>query len=179
MRASLRSTPTRTFVVMPLAVALEQAVARRRLRAAWSPVLLGGYLLYRLAGIYRLPRAGGPPGMSQGMPEELVTTGPYRFTRNPMYLGHLIFLSGLGLVSRSPAALLLLAFHVPWFQRRVRRDEERLSARFGAAYEEYCRRVPRWLPTPAARCLAVEVSSRSVLRRTGSPARGAAHGRRR
>jgi protein-S-isoprenylcysteine O-methyltransferase Ste14 len=148
VRASPRSTSTRTFLLAPLAVAAEQALAGRRLHAGWSPLLLAGYLTYRLAGRYRLPRAGGPPGMSQGMPDELVTSGPYRVTRNPMYLGHLLFLSGLALVTRSPLAALLLGLHVPWFAERVERDEHRLRARFGAAYDDYCSRVPRWLPRP-------------------------------
>lgn len=148
MRASLRSTSTRTFLVAPLAVAAEQALSGRRLRARWSPLLVAGYLTYRMAGHYRLPRAGGPPGMSQGMPKELVTSGPYQFTRNPMYLGHLVFLSGLALVTRSPMAAALVGAHVPWFAGRVERDEERLRARFGPAYDEYCAQVPRWLSLP-------------------------------
>ena len=146
MRPSLRSTSTRTFVAVPLAVAAEQRFTRRRLHARWSPLLPAGYLLYRLSGDYRLRRAGGPPGMSQGMPEGIVTSGPYRLTRNPMYLGHLIFLSGLALLTRSPLAAVLLAVNIPWFARRVRRDEERLARRFGPPFDEYCARVPRWLP---------------------------------
>jgi protein-S-isoprenylcysteine O-methyltransferase Ste14 len=149
MKPSLRSTSTRTFVAAPLVVGLEQALARRRWCPRWSPLLVVGYLAYRLSGGYRLPKAGGPPGMSQGLPEALVTTGPYRFTRNPMYLGHLVFLSGLALVTRSPLAGLLVAAHVPWFARRVARDEQRLRERFGPAYDEYCQRVPRWLPRPS------------------------------
>lgn len=148
MRASIGSTSTRTFLVAPLATAAEQVIAGRGWHPTWSPVLLAGYLTYRVAGDYRLPRAGGPPGMSQGMPEELVTSGPYRFTRNPMYLGHLVFLSGLALVTRSPAAAALVGGHLPWFAQRVRRDERRLCERFGAPYVAYCARVPRWLPRP-------------------------------
>ena len=114
---------------------------------AWSPLLVTGYLSYRLAGRYRLQRAGGPPGMSQGMPDRLITTGPYAATRNPMYLGHLVFLAGLAMVTRSPLAAVVAAAHVPWFSARVRRDESRLRERFGAPYDEYCARVPRWIPS--------------------------------
>lgn len=159
MRPSIRSTSTRTFLLAPVVVAAEQALAGRRLHKRWSPLLLAGYLTYRMAGHYRLPRAGGPPGMSQGMPEELVTGGPYQHTRNPMYLGHLVFLSGLALVTRSPVAAVLVGAHIPWFAKRVRRDEARLREAFGPAYDEYCARVPRW----------VSVRRRSATTRTSQP----------
>lgn len=146
MRPSLSSTSTRTFVAVPAALALEQALSRRPLHPGWAPLLVAGWLAYRLSGRYRLPRAGGPPGMSQGMPEQLVTEGPYALTRNPMYAGHLLFLTGLALLTRSPLAAVVAAAHVPWFAHRVRRDEERLAERFGEAYAVYCERVPRWVP---------------------------------
>jgi protein-S-isoprenylcysteine O-methyltransferase Ste14 len=149
MRMSLRSTSTRTFLVWPLVVGLEQALSRRPVRATGLPLMAAGYAAYRLAGSYRLSRAGGPPGMSQGMPERLVSEGPYRYTRNPMYAGHLIFLTGLALSSRSPVAAGLLGWHLRWFADRVRRDERRLRERFGAAYDEYCAQTPRWAPRPA------------------------------
>lgn len=146
MRMSIRSTSTRTFAALPAVVLAEQALARRRLHLRWAPVMAWGYLQYRLSGAYRIARAGGPPGMSQGRPERLVTTGVYARTRNPMYLGHLVFLTGLTLVTRSPVALATTAALVPWFDERARRDHERLIEIFGSPYEEYARRVPRWLP---------------------------------
>lgn len=146
MRVSVRSTSTRTFVVWPLVVAADQALARRKPRLVGVPLLAAGYLTYRLAGSYRLGEAGGPPGMSQGMPERLVEDGPYAWSRNPMYAGHLVFLTGLAASSRSPLSWALLGWHVSWFQGRVRADEARLRDRFGPAYEDYCARVPRWLP---------------------------------
>ncbi|MGH3366822.1 MAG: methyltransferase family protein [Nocardioidaceae bacterium] len=142
----MQSTSTRTFVLLPVAVAAEQAFRQRRIRPAWSPLLVAGCLSYRLAGRYRLGRAGGPPGMSQGMPDRLITTGPYAVTRNPMYLGHQVFLAGLAMLTRSPLAAIAAAAHLPWFSARVRRDERRLQDRFGAPYDEYCSRVPRWVP---------------------------------
>lgn len=151
MRPTLRSTSTRTFVAIPLAVTAEQVLSRRRIRPAWLPVAAVGYLQYRAAGAYRLPRAGGPPGMSQGMPDRLVTDGPYALTRNPMYLGHLVFVAGVTLATRSPLALAICASLVPWFRERARKDERRLSERFGPAFEDYCRHVPRWLPGTSPR----------------------------
>ncbi len=146
MRPTLRSTSIRTFVAIPLAVTAEQIFSRRHVQVAWLPVLAIGYLQYRAAGAYRLPRAGGPAGMSQGMPERLVTDGPYAQTRNPMYLGHLVFLGGLTAATRSPLALTITVSLVAWFRERARKDEKRLIDRFGPDFEDYCRRVPRWLP---------------------------------
>ena len=146
MRMSIRGTSTRTFAVIPAVVLAEQALSRRPLHLRWVPLLAWGYLQYRLSGSYRIARAGGPPGMSQGQPDELVTTGIYARTRNPMYMGHLIFLSGLTLVTRSPVSLAVTAGLVHWFDERARTDDRRLRKIFGKPYEEYAARVPRWLP---------------------------------
>ena len=72
--------------------------------------------------------------------------GPYRYIRNPMYLGHLIFMLGLAITFASWLALALLAFHVVWFHSRVLKDEANLEARFGAPYRDYKSRVKRWIP---------------------------------
>ncbi|MDP9417202.1 MAG: isoprenylcysteine carboxylmethyltransferase family protein [Actinomycetota bacterium] len=146
MRLSVRSTSRRTFAVIPAVVLAEQAMSGRRLHLRWAPLLAWGYLQYRLCGTYRIRRAGGPPGMSQGEPDQLVATGPYALTRNPMYMGHLVFLGGLTLVTRSPVALAAAAGLVHWFDERARKDHRRLVRMFGAPYEEYAARVPRWLP---------------------------------
>ena len=150
MRISFGSTSMRTFVVLPAAVAAERALRRRRPHSAAvlvaAPVLATGYGLYRWCGQYRLRRAGGPAGFSQGRPDELVTTGPYALTRNPMYLGHLVFMSGLTLGTGSPVAAAALAGHLPWFAARVRRDEQRLTELFGGQYDAYLVDVPRWIP---------------------------------
>ena len=54
-----------------------------------------------------------------------------------MYLGHLIFLTGLALAWRSALAWLYLFGSIPWFQERVRNDERRLLERFGDEYRGY------------------------------------------
>jgi protein-S-isoprenylcysteine O-methyltransferase Ste14 len=146
VRPTLRSTSTRTFVAIPAAVLAEQTLSRRALHLRWVPVMAWGYLQYRLAGRYRIARAGGPPGMSQGRPERLVTTGIYAYSRNPMYLGHLVFLAGLTLVTRSPMSLAVTAGLMHWFDERARTDHARLTEMFGPPYQDYATRVPRWLP---------------------------------
>lgn len=148
MRPSIKSTSTRTFVIIPSAVLLEQLVSRRRLHLKYLPMLAWGYLQYRLAGDFRTKRAGGPSGMSQGFPESIVTDGIYKFTRNPMYLGHMIFLTGLTLMTRSPIALAISSSVIPWYNERAKKDEERLTKIFGQDYTSYKDKVPRWLPIP-------------------------------
>ena len=148
MRLSLSSNSTRTLVVLPAAVLAEQAVSRRRLRPRWLPVMLAGFLQYRLAGAYRIRHAGGPPGMSQGFPERIIDTGPYALSRNPMYLGHIVWMVGLVLVTRSPLALVAAAIRIPWYDARAAEDEARLEKVFTDAYVDYRGRVPRWIGLP-------------------------------
>lgn len=90
-------------------------------------------------------------GERQGPAERspLVMNGPFRYTRNPIYLAGITLLLGVGLLY-SPwrvldlliPLLLLVYFHFAV----VLVEEPALRRRFGPAYEEYCRRVPRWLP---------------------------------
>jgi len=77
---------------------------------------------------------------------KLVTTGPYRFTRNPLYLGaHVFIFSGAGLLFGSPGALLITAAHLPLVDLFIRREERQLAKTFGEDWIEYKKRVRRWL----------------------------------
>ena len=76
----------------------------------------------------------------------LVTSGIYRFTRNPMYVGLALVLLGWAALLSSPWALLGPLVFVLYINRFQIAPEERvLSAKFGAAYTEYIARVRRWL----------------------------------
>lgn len=103
-----------------------------------------GYLQYRLTGVYRSTEGGGGPGMGRP-PERLVTTGIYGLSRNPMYLGHLVFLTGLLGATRSPLALAALAQAAGRFHRRILRDEARLTELFGDEYRRYSTSTPRYV----------------------------------
>jgi protein-S-isoprenylcysteine O-methyltransferase Ste14 len=80
-------------------------------------------------------------------PKRFVPHGPYRFVRNPMYIGGVLMLLGLGLILGSVSmalfagvAFLLIHTFV------VFAEEPGLRRRFGQEYEDYCRTVPRWIP---------------------------------
>jgi len=142
------STPLHTFILLPLVVAACELILRggTLVLDPWGvPLLVWGYAQYRLVGNFRTAHGGGGPGVDVP-PTRIVTEGPFRFTRNPMYLGHLIFMLGLAVTLHSYVALLLLVARAIWFHRRVVADETRLTARFGAAYTDYCKRVRRWVP---------------------------------
>lgn len=80
-------------------------------------------------------------------PRAFVVDGPYRFVRNPMYLGGFAMLHGLGLVLRSSAVVLLaLAFLLVAHLFVVLYEEPSLSRRFGRPYEHYRSTVRRWIP---------------------------------
>ena len=91
-----------------------------------------------LAGRGR-PRRGPRPAF--------VLAGPYLRTRNPLYAGLVLALGGGALAAASRTlALVALAAGAGAHIWVVRVEEPRLAARFGAAYAEYLRRVPRWVP---------------------------------
>jgi len=144
----LKSTSNRTFVAWPLALLAAEALLQQgwpRIYPWGLPLLAWGYLQYRLVGNYRSRIGGGGPGVAIP-PDRIVESGPYRWVRNPMYLGHLIFFAGLAITLGSWIALAVFTFHLFWFDRRVREDEERLATLFGEPYADYCRRVKRWIP---------------------------------
>lgn len=142
------ATPNRSFFLYPLIVVVWEYIVRGG-KLAFEPfflvLMVWGYGQYRLCGWYRRREGGGGPGFERP-PQRLVTRGPYRLTRNPMYLGHLIFLTGLTLTLHSPLAGLITVGTGIWFHRRVRRDEKRLVDLFGESYLVYMREVKRWVP---------------------------------
>ena len=75
----------------------------------------------------------------------LVTDGPYRFSRNPMYLGYAIALLGWSTGLAQPWGLLAVAFFVAYITRfQILPEERYLSSRFPAQYAAYSRAVRRW-----------------------------------
>ena len=116
----------------------------------WLPLLLGAILILAglaiaLLGALALRRAGTaiPPNRPT---TELVTDGPYRFSRNPLYLALTLIYAGVGLIADDLWILILLVpllLLIHWGV--VVREERYLEAKFGEAYRRYKERVRRWL----------------------------------
>jgi protein-S-isoprenylcysteine O-methyltransferase Ste14 len=76
----------------------------------------------------------------------LITSGPYRFSRNPLYLGGNVFIFfGAALLLGSPTALVATAAHLPLIDLFIRREERQLERDFGEEWRSYARGVRRWL----------------------------------
>lgn len=107
------------------------------------PIALGVLLVGAAVARFRRVGTGLRPGSE---PTVLVREGPYRFSRNPMYLGMTLVLIGAalltGALSALPVPLLFLALVHTLF---VRKEERRMEDAFGEVYRAYRRRTRRWI----------------------------------
>jgi protein-S-isoprenylcysteine O-methyltransferase Ste14 len=109
------------------------------------PMILGGVALRFWASSTVFKTGRGTPLYSRP-PTALVTTGPYRFIRNPLYLGG--FLIYLGILVVIPSLLLgiLGLVGLPIVYIGISREEKGLERRFGDDYLRYKESVPGWIP---------------------------------
>jgi protein-S-isoprenylcysteine O-methyltransferase Ste14 len=105
--------------------------------------LAGGWLMFTALSSFRT--AGTPPDPHEPT-KALTFDGPYRFTRNPMYLGMALVLAGLAMIGNALWPLLAVIPAVWWIRTQVIAKEERyLEAKFGAPYLDFKKRVRRWI----------------------------------
>ncbi|HEV2446437.1 MAG TPA: isoprenylcysteine carboxylmethyltransferase family protein [Candidatus Sulfopaludibacter sp.] len=97
-----------------------------------------------LPGIIALRRAGTSPNPNRPT-TALVVTGPYRFTRNPLYLSMALIYAGIALAASFLGALVLLPVAMAIVDRNAVLEEAYLERRFGDAYRAYKARVRRWV----------------------------------
>jgi protein-S-isoprenylcysteine O-methyltransferase Ste14 len=82
----------------------------------------------------------------------LLTTGPFRYCRNPMTFGTIVAYLGLAIVAGTVAGIVLVACFAVLLMIYLKRIEEReLAKRFGEAYLKYRREVPFIIPRPPKR----------------------------
>jgi protein-S-isoprenylcysteine O-methyltransferase Ste14 len=139
-----------------LFAAVPVGLSRRGRRHGWSdrrpgpanlagalPLLAGtGLLAWAISSHYRAAEQGWKIGLS---PDYLLTSGPYRFSRNPMYVGEAAIWAGwavlLGSLPVAGGLLTLVAIQIG----AVRLEERMLHRRWGSAYDAYRKRIPRWI----------------------------------
>lgn len=109
----------------------------------WALIGLGVSLMFwAVAEMYRHRTTINP----YGKPSSLLQSGPFRFSRNPIYLGDTLVYSGIALLLASLWPWLILPLLILCMQRTVIVHEERLLARlFDDQYRVYCSRVRRWV----------------------------------
>ena len=84
-------------------------------------------------------------GQSFGLEGGLVTDGPYEYSRNPQYVGFVLMLIGVVLVTNSVQALVAGSMVIILVLLAPFSEEPWLREQFGSRYDEYCERVPRFL----------------------------------
>ncbi|RMF61448.1 MAG: isoprenylcysteine carboxylmethyltransferase family protein [Calditrichaeota bacterium] len=80
---------------------------------------------------------------------QLITSGPYRFIRNPLYLGNLLLYAGVAIMTNIwvPYFLVLsLLYFIIQYILIIEAEEKVLHELFGAAFEQYCATIPRFFP---------------------------------
>ena len=90
----------------------------------------------------------------------LTTSGPYAHTRNPLYLGSAILAAGAAIAMHSwISTAILAAYFALVYSMVMKREEQELRAQHGAAFEEYARAVPLFLPRPTPAVLSAKSGS--------------------
>lgn len=128
-----RATPALTFAVS--------------VRIPITALFVAGGLLLALAGVVAFRRADTT--IDPRAPDKstsIVRSGPFAFTRNPMYLGMALALLGICAYLANPLSLLGLATFVAYITRfQIIPEERLLLAKFGEPFEHYMRSVRRWI----------------------------------
>jgi protein-S-isoprenylcysteine O-methyltransferase Ste14 len=146
--------PFTVNVLVPLWIAERWAVSPRLgssllgilVQLAGLALLAVGFAFF-VASLRRFAGEGEGTLAPWDPPRNLVVRGPYRYVRNPMISGVVLFLFGeAALLLSLPHAVWAAAFlglnslYIPWM------EEPQLERRFGESYREYCRNVPRVIP---------------------------------
>jgi protein-S-isoprenylcysteine O-methyltransferase Ste14 len=136
---------------------LREVLYRWRVRAG-TPALIGSIVLARpswaslVAGLGMSLIGLGLRTWAAGhlrKEKVLAVSGPYRFTRNPLYLGTLLIAAGIAPAARSwPVAALLAAYFFVFYPVIIFEERDRMRALFPEAYGSFERAVPLFLPVP-------------------------------
>jgi protein-S-isoprenylcysteine O-methyltransferase Ste14 len=136
---------------------MKGSLAKWRVRAGYPVVVLYFWLAHPrpewlvtgtivgLAGLAIRALAAGHLRKHEG----LATSGPYAWTRNPLYFGSALLAAGLAIAAGSwPAAAVVAAYFLAFYPATLRSEESELAREYGGAFREYAVRVPLFWPRP-------------------------------
>ena len=111
----------------------------------WPVGFVGAVITAWCIGVFITQGKGTPAPFDP--PREFVSRGPYRYMRNPMYVGALIVILGGGMILGSPSIIgLSIAFGLLTHVFVLLYEEPVLNKKFGDSYRAYCSTVNRWIP---------------------------------
>ncbi len=105
---------------------------------------VAGFILAMWARLTMREHWGAPGILDKKRQKELVTSGPFRLSRNPIYVGFLLLYFGHALATRSYFIVLRLPLAY-YFIQSIKREEKLLSKEYGKKYDLYTQKVPRYL----------------------------------
>lgn len=111
----------------------------------WIPLLISligiGLIFWTISRLRKHQTAIHP----RDKPSTLITSGPFRFSRNPVYAGMALIIFAVALAQGALAGFLVVPLFALWIDRRfVRKEEENLVEAFGDEAREYIKRTRRW-----------------------------------
>ncbi|HMW40557.1 MAG: isoprenylcysteine carboxylmethyltransferase family protein [Bacteroidetes bacterium] len=105
-----------------------------------------GFALIIVAAVEFISAKTTANPLTPGLATSIVTTGVYRLSRNPMYVGFLLMLAAWGVFLANVLSVLLLPLFVVYLNRfQIISEENALLAKFGDDYARYLRSVRRWV----------------------------------
>ncbi len=108
-------------------------------------LVVGGALAIDITAMRTMARAKTTIMPHRGS-DHLVTSGPFSFTRNPIYLGNTMLMIGIGLIAGIVWFILLAPVAAFVTQKlAIEREERHLEMRFGKKYRDYAKKVRRWM----------------------------------
>jgi protein-S-isoprenylcysteine O-methyltransferase Ste14 len=122
-----------------------------RMPESLRPVMLAGYVVLAIAvglmawSVIGMSRAGTTPNPTRPT-TALLTYGPYRLTRNPMYFAWELVCVGVGLAANAPWVIVMaLPAALVTLRLVIDKEERYLETKFGGEYRDYKARVRRWI----------------------------------
>ena len=136
--------PESHIVPLVVGVALHIWLPLRLFESEWLKHIFG-WPLVLLGGLYAAWAVVTVSDVEISRPPRIIDTGPYTFSRNPMYVAWTVIYVGTAMLVNTWWLVVFLPVVIVFMHGAVRREERQLESRFGEEYRQYCERVRRYL----------------------------------